>query len=76
MENIKHPRMNATLFDGGKVHRLNGLVARCGVGKQRRRNAWQMDLGTVTCQRCTKCDQADEIAKKLLATDKHGWTRI
>jgi hypothetical protein len=76
MKNIENPRMNATLFDGGKVHRLNGLVARCGVGKQRRRNAWQMDLGAVTCQRCAKCERADETAGKLSTTDKPGWTRI
>ncbi len=44
--------MNATLFDGGKVHRLAGLAARCGVGKGRPRCAWQMDLSGVTCRRC------------------------
>jgi hypothetical protein len=28
--------MNATLFDGGKVHQLNEAAARCGVGKSRK----------------------------------------
>jgi hypothetical protein len=46
--------MNATLFEGGKVHRLAGLAARCGVGKRRQRREWQMDLGEVTCLRCVK----------------------
>ena len=32
--------MNATLFEGGKVHRLAGLAARCGVGKSRQRRDW------------------------------------
>ena len=57
--------MNATLFDGGKVHRLHGLVARCGVGKRHPRRAWQMELGAVTCLRCAKSLQADEQAKKF-----------
>jgi hypothetical protein len=46
--------MNATLFDGGKVHRLHGLVARCGVGKRRNRRPWQVELVEVTCLRCAK----------------------
>ena len=46
--------MNATLFDGGKVHRLAGAVARCGVGKNRQLSQWQTDLGEVTCLRCAK----------------------
>ena len=46
--------MNATLFDGGKVHRLLDRAARCGVGKSRQRRDWQMDLGEVTCLRCVK----------------------
>jgi hypothetical protein len=46
--------MNATLFEGGKVHRLAGSAARCGVGKGRQRCAWQMDLSGVTCLRCAK----------------------
>lgn len=61
--------MNATLFDGGKVHRLASLAARCGVGKSRQRRDWQMELGDVTCLRCAKSLQADEQAKKLLTTD-------
>jgi hypothetical protein len=61
--------MNATLFDGGKVHRLAGLAARCGVGKSRPRRDWQMELGELTCLRCAKSLQADERAKKLLTTD-------
>jgi hypothetical protein len=44
--------MNATLFDGGKVHRLLDRAAQCGVGKSRQRRDWQMDLGEVTCRRC------------------------
>ncbi len=46
--------MNATAFDGGKVHLLTDQAARCGVGKHPRTRQWQMDLGEVTCQRCVK----------------------
>ncbi len=51
--------MNATLFDGGKVHRLNGAAAQCGVGKRHPRGSWQMELGEVSCQRCAKAALAD-----------------
>jgi len=54
--------MNATLFDGGKVHRLNGDAAQCGVGKRRKLSQWQMDLGELTCLRCAKTFRRD--AKK------------
>jgi hypothetical protein len=46
--------MNATAFDGGKVHLLTEQAARCGVGKHPKYKQWQMDLGEVTCQRCVK----------------------
>jgi len=46
--------MNATLNNGGKVHRLNGSVACCGVGKNRNQRHWQMELSEVTCLRCAK----------------------
>ena len=46
--------MNATLFDGGKVHQLLDRAARCGVGRRRKRREWQMELGEVTCLRCAK----------------------
>jgi hypothetical protein len=64
--------MNATLFNGGKVHWLLDLAARCGVGKRRQRRAWQMELGAVTCLRCVKLKQADEKARKVLTTDERG----
>ena len=48
--------MNATAFDGGKVHRLTDQAARCGVGKHPQRRQWQIDLGEVTCQRCVKLE--------------------
>lgn len=44
--------MNATLINGGRVHWLPAKSARCGVGKNRERGQWQMDLGEVTCLRC------------------------
>jgi hypothetical protein len=49
--------MNATVFEGGKVHLLTDQAARCGVGKQPKRGQWQTDLGEVTCQRCRKIEQ-------------------
>jgi hypothetical protein len=65
--------MNATLINGGKVHRLNDGAARCGVGRHTKRRAWQMELGEVTCQRCVKLLTADgrkeaqEAQKNLIA---------
>jgi len=59
--------MNATLFNGGKVHRMLDGVARCGVGKNRKRGQWQMELRDVTCMRCAKLKQADE--RKRAQTD-------
>ena len=44
--------MNATLFNGGKIHRLIEAAAQCGVGKHRKGGVWQMDLGEVSCLRC------------------------
>ncbi len=46
--------MNATAFDGGKVHLLTDQAARCGVGKHGKHRQWQTELGQVTCQRCVK----------------------
>ena len=65
--------MNATLFDGGKVHRLLGLAARCGVGKSRQRRDWQMELGEVTCLRCAKSLRtATTIEQQSNQTINHG----
>jgi hypothetical protein len=52
--------MNATLFESGKVHRLAGSAARCGVGKGRPRCAWQMDLSGVTCLRCIRAAAVEQ----------------
>jgi hypothetical protein len=52
--------MNATVFEGGKVHLLTDQAARCGVGKQPKRGQWQTDLGEVTCLRCVKLRPVDE----------------
>lgn len=49
--------MNATAFDGGKVHLLTERAARCGVGKNGQRDQWQLELGDVTCRRCRKIEQ-------------------
>jgi hypothetical protein len=67
--------MNATLFDGGKVHRLLGVVARCGVGKRRQCREWQMELGDVTCLRCTKAkpiEQQSNKGAKVLTMNEQG----
>jgi hypothetical protein len=64
--------MNATLFEGGKVHRLAGSAARCGVGKSRPRCEWQMDLSGVTCLRCIKAiEQQRNKDAKVLADSRH-----
>jgi len=64
--------MNATLFEGGKVHRLNGDTARCGVGKRHQRRHWQMDLDEVTCQRCIRViEQPRNKDATVLTTDGH-----
>jgi hypothetical protein len=59
--------MNATAFDGGKVHLLTDQAARCGVGKHPKQRQWQMDLGEVTCQRCVKLESVP--VKHLTAAD-------
>jgi len=71
--------MNATLFNGGKVHRMLEGVARCGVGKRRQRAQWQMELGDVTCRRCVKLNEKDgrkeaQEAQKVATTEcePHG----
>jgi hypothetical protein len=60
--------MNATLFDGGKVHQLAGAVARCGVGKNHQLSQWQTDLGEVTCERCLN-------SLRRATSGAHGVTR-
>ena len=55
--------MNATAFDGGKVHLLTAQAARCGVGKPPKPRQWQIDLGDVTCRRCVKLGPAAEKVK-------------
>ena len=67
--------MNATLFDGGKVHRLLDSAARCGVAKSRKRRDWQMDLGGVTCRRCAKATAVEQQRNqdtKVLAEGKRS----
>ena len=59
--------MNATLFDGGKVHRLSEAAARCGVGKPPRRSEWQAEFGEVTCQRCHRLAHWDEAQREVRA---------
>jgi hypothetical protein len=54
--------MNATLINGGKVHRLSDGGSRCGVDKSRKHAAWQMDLGEVSCQRCVRLKLVDQRA--------------
>jgi hypothetical protein len=68
--------MNATLINGGKVHRLQDGFARCGVGRNAKTRSWQMELGDVTCQRCVKLKEADgrkkaQEAQKGLTADGH-----
>ncbi len=68
--------MNATLFDGGKVHRVIDAMARCGVDKVRKRRQWQIDFGDVTCGRCGKLVELDgrkeaQKAQKTSTTDQH-----
>ena len=68
--NLEHPRereMNATLFEGGKVHRLNEAAARCGVGKPPRRSEWQMDWGEATCRRCHRLADWDRVQREVRA---------
>ena len=48
--------MNATAFNGGKIHLLTEQAARCGVGKHPKYRQWQMDLGEVTCRRCVRLE--------------------
>lgn len=69
--------MNATLIEGGKVHGLMDRVARCGVGKNRERGEWQMELGEVTCRRCVKLQRSDahkqaQETQKNSTRDGHG----
>src|SRR6478609_1681380 len=35
--------MNATISNGGKVHRIIDGFARCGVGRNAKTRAWQLD---------------------------------
>jgi len=66
--------MNATAFDGGKVHLLTELAARCGVGKHAPRSQWQTDLGEVTCRRCLRfwlVDQRRVAAVQAETTKGH-----
>ena len=60
--------MNATAFDGGKVHLLMEQAARCGVGKHAQHSQWQTALGEVTCQRCIKLVKGDR-QKEAATTD-------
>jgi len=51
--------MNATLFNGGKVHLVVNDATRCGVAKGRKSIQWQTELGEVTCRRCVKLNEKD-----------------
>ena len=51
--------MNATLFNGGKVHLVVNDATRCGVTKGRKSIQWQMELGDVTCRRCVRLSEKD-----------------
>ena len=62
--------MNATAFNGGKVHLLTDQAARCGVGKHAQYKQWQTDLGEVTCQRCIKLVKSDG-QKAASTTEEH-----
>ena len=62
--------MNATAFNGGKVHLLTELAARCGVCKHAKRSQWQTELGEVTCRRCIKLGMDD--GQKEASTTENG----
>ena len=62
--------MNATAFDGGKVHLLTVRAARCGVGKHARHSQWQTELGELTCRRCIKLVKGDG-QKEASTRDSH-----
>ena len=62
--------MNATAFNGGKVHVLTEQAARCGVGKHAKRSQWQTELGEVTCRRCIKLVKGDG-QKVASTTEEH-----
>ncbi len=64
--------MNATLFEGGKVHRLSAAAARCGVGKPPRRSEWQVEFGEVTCRRCHRLADWDEVHREPRETRGPG----
>lgn len=49
--------MNATLINGGKVHRLHEGFARCGVGRKAKTRSWQTEFCTVTCGRCIRLEK-------------------
>lgn len=53
--------MNATAFEGGKVHLLRDQAARCGVGKPPKHSQWQIELGEVTCRRCVRLSSINPI---------------
>ena len=50
-------KMNATISNGGKVHRIIDGFARCGVGRNAKARTWQMEFCAVTCQRCVKLEK-------------------
>jgi hypothetical protein len=49
--------MNATLSNGGKVHRLVAGFARCGVGRNAKVRSWQTEFCAVTCGRCLRLEK-------------------
>ncbi len=65
--------MNATLINGGKVHRLVEGHARCGVGRNAKVRTWQTEFCAVTCGRCLRLERK----KSSGATPKPtGETRV
>jgi len=62
--------MNATAFNGGKVHLLTEQAARCGVGKHAQHTQWQTELGEVTCRRCLKFKSGDERRLAAVEADR------
>lgn len=70
--------MNATLINGGKVHRIIDGFARCGVGRNAKTRTWQMEIGDVTCLRCMKLERVEAAqgrkeVQPRMDTDKHRY---
>ena len=64
--------MNATLINGGKVHRLKDGFARCGVGRNAKTRTWQMEFCAVTCGRCVKLEKPKTNDNSATECEPHG----